>query len=511
MKTLIKYLALIVLFFGSNLSAQNWPVILGDNYSSLSYGITEDYDNGILISAYILKNSTTTKQGLLMKTDINGNIIWEKRFGTGDYPFDLWKIVKTKDNGTILSGSTAEFDNGYYDPLFLKLNPCGEVEWCTVLRSELGSGNDYGRGIVELDDGSFIAMIKYYGHQIQTIRISLIKMDAYGYPLWIQHLAQQDSTVYNEEGYDLTLTSDSNYLVSGRRNGPKPYFIMCDTIGDEDWALTWNETDVAWGSVEETIEKDSGIFYASGGGKSVGFPTNPMLFKFDKEGNEIYHKLILGDTIRGGGAGPMEVLNDTTLVIGYNWGTDPNPNNGFSGVATTDTMGNIIERRLLVEQVMEPANIIKTFDAKIVVTGHYFLDGNWDVYLWKMNQYLEDDSIYTQPRVYDSLCPYTIVSDTIDLDCGLYVDIGEIPTREEFERPLKIFPNPANNIINITVNSGANRKLVVYDMSGKIAIEKQLSKETEIKFDISDWQSGLYLFCLFENYRIVQSEKVLVR
>ena len=49
--------------------------------------------------------------------------------------------------------------------------------------------------------------------------------------------------------------------------------------------------------------------------------------------------------------------------------------------------------------------IIVTSDNKIIVCGNYVVDGNWDIYLWKMNSNLEDDTLYTQPITYDSLCP----------------------------------------------------------------------------------------------------------
>ncbi|RLD83932.1 MAG: hypothetical protein DRJ10_02515 [Bacteroidetes bacterium] len=195
----------------------------------------------------------------------------------------------------------------------------------------------------------------------------------------------------------------------------------------------------------------------------------------------------------------------------FTWRISPNPNIGNSSVAIIDTLGNVIKQRLLVEQHLEPANIIKTFDNKIVVTGHYFLDGNWDVYLWKMNNNLEDDSIYTQPRVYDSLCPYPIVSDTIDLDCGLYVDIGEIPTREEYENPLKVFPNPADHTINLHTKTGIGKEVIVFDVFGIQIIKTSIPENGEQQIDVSGWPVGLYLVSLFEKGQLLKSEKIIVQ
>ncbi len=512
MKSLKIYLALFVAMTNYvSLLSQNWPVIIGDDIYTTNSSVIEDYDKGYLLCNWNYLNASYTNYGWLVKTDINGNIKWTKTFGDGEYAMYFSKAMRALDNGILISGSSGKYDNIYnHDPLFMTLDQCGNIEWCTVIHDETISWDNYGTGIIELADGSSIGMVQYYGNQVQGYRISLVKLDPYGEPLWIQHLAQDDSTVYNEEGYDLTLTMDSNYLVAGRRNGPQPYFIMCDMEGNEEWAMAWNDTDIAWGNIDEVIEKGSGIFYAIGGGISPGYPVNPILFKIDKNGNELYHKIILGDTINGGGAGTMEILDDTTLVVGYNWGTDPNPNNGFSGVATTDTLGNIIDRRLLVEQVLEPSNIIKTLDGKIVVTGHYFLDGNWDVYLWKMNSQLEDDSLYTQPMVYDSLCPDEIISDTIDLDCGLYVDINEIPTREEYENQLKIYPNPANKQIHLKVKPVQGKVVKIFNVRGRQITALTIPSIGDISVDVSSWQKGLYLFRLYEKGKLIQSEKVLI-
>jgi len=116
--------------------------------------------------------------------------------------------------------------------------------------------------------------------------------------------------------------------------------------------------------------------------------------------------------------------------------------------------------------------------------------------MWKMNADLEDDTLYTQPITYDSLCPYQILSDTVDLDCGLFVNIDEIPTKDEYESTIKISPNPAWVWISLmfpdNVASGVV-ELNIYNIFGQEVLKKEVIPANRmIALNISSLSSGLY-------------------
>ena len=176
---------------------QIWPKIYGDNFHSLVNDLSEAYDQGNILTAFTYDNQGVPEYGWIIKTDINGNLLWDKKIGNGNYRnwFSSSKI--TQDNGIIISGSTGKYSSGDNDPVFIKMDVCGEIEWCRTL---LSPDQNYGTGIIQLDDGSYIGMLSYYGEGPEYSRISLIKMDKAGEPIWIQRLAQEDSLIYNEEG-----------------------------------------------------------------------------------------------------------------------------------------------------------------------------------------------------------------------------------------------------------------------------------------------------------------------
>jgi hypothetical protein len=501
----------LLLYLSSVSNAQDWPKIYGDNFNATIANMAETYDQGFLLSAYTYTGAGWPLRDWVIKIDINGNVLWEKQFGNGMYSNGVSDSKITSDHGIILAASSGKY-SGNYDPTFIKLNVCGELEWCRVFQSP---DDNYGTGILQLSDGSYIGMLQYYGEGETYARISLVKIDQNGEPIWIQKQAQEDTLIYNEEGSNLILTSSGNFLISGSCNHPgwRPYFILTDTSGIQNWDIIWSS---AYGHAFQTIEHRPGTFYSTGFKLPPGLNNMPAVFKFDGNGNQLDDFLILGDTVYQGGGGSILTIDDSTLCTGIVWSSVNNLQLFKSEIVKIDTIGNLINMRLLLVEDRAPTSMLLTSDNKVLAAGSYVTDSNWDIYLWKMNTDLEDDTLYTQPLIYDSLCPYEIQSDIIDLDCGVFVNIAELPTKEEYESSIKISPNPAREWVVLTLPdvlaSGAF-EMVVYDIFGREArrrgcgeAERHGGKEAGkqgggivepvnrmISFDVSDFSPGMYV------------------
>ena len=344
-------------------------------------------------------------------------------------------------------------------------------------------------------------MLKYYGGDYEHLRISLVKLNSEGHPLWIQHLAQEDSLIRNEEGDDLKVTSNGDYLVTGTcpYNGEKPYWIMTDTTGQQIWDVKWDLPGSGPGPAWETFESNNNMLYSCGGMVKPSGKNFPVLFKLDLEGNQLYHSYLLGDTITGGGAESLCIYNDTTLLTGILWRNTPGFDYGYSAILKIDTLGNLLGYRMLIDKYYGPENIIKTHDDKILVAESYYRNGLIRIYLFKLNSNLEDDSIYTRPYTYDSLCDHQIVSDTTDLDCWLHVSIDDIPLKEDYDRTLEIWPNPAKEQVNIKYQlneSGYQKETVleIFDVYGKKVEEYVFpEQQSQISINTSSFQQGIYI------------------
>ena len=227
-------------------------------------------------------------------------------------------------------------------------------------------------------------MLQYYGEGESYARISLVKFDTIGEPLWIQQLAQEDSLITNEEGNYLYQSKSGNFLISGAAYHPDylPYWILTDTNGTEIWDLFWNDIN---GESHQVHEMYNNFFYATSWALNENGVQTPMLFKFNESGNSIASYFLMGDTITAGSSSPIDLNADTTLVIGLTWRVGIPLDEGFSEIIITDTLGNLLNRRILVAEYHVPQRIFISSDNKILVTGYYFVDNNFDIYLWKMN------------------------------------------------------------------------------------------------------------------------------
>jgi hypothetical protein len=485
-------LLLIILSLVELTYSQEWPKIYGDNFHAYVKNVFEDYDRGYLIGGDVLANANTFRYAWIIKTDINGNELWNKKFGNGIDQNYLGSYAKTIDQGLIVCGFTT-IEDPQFDPFFFKLSNCGEIEWCKILLSEDYNGV---KDVITVEDG-YIGLLQYYRSDSLYSRIGLVKLNLDGEPLWIQYLAQADTLISNEEGHALLLTSNSNYLISGRcfYPGLKPFWISTDTAGEQIWDLKWSN---CIGTCFQTIEHHDGIFYSMGYSVPPGSNNIPTIYKFDASGNEISKMLLLGDTVFASGGRSILKINYTTLLTGVVWSDLGYPNEvAHSEVFMVDTTGNLINRRLLLYEDTAPSILNLTFDNKIIVAGQYVVGSYWDIYLWKMNTELEDDTLYTQPLTYDSLCPYEIQSDTVDLDCGVFVNIDELPTKEEYESTVKISPNPARDWIVLSlpdIKLSGNNEITIYNLFGQEVMKNKVVPQNKIiSLNIASLPPGLYL------------------
>jgi len=478
----MKYLySFIIIFSPLIIQAQDWVRIYGDNINCYASSLIETNDKGYVFGGDIDQGSDP-KYGWIFKTDINGEMLWNKLIDeTGSGTF-VQSIKQTIDNGYILSGTTKKLDP-YYDPFVMKLNECGEKEWCKIL--SLPNNMDFGGPTIQLPNGNYVVLLTYFSY-VYSERVWLMCFNEVGDILWEKVYAQGDPYLTDENGYDLICTGDSGILITGGcfyRDYPdttaksmRPLLIKTDFDGNEKWTTVWGLPDYFVGHVAKSIEDKYGNIYSVGrhseGTGNVG--ASPVLLKTSPSGDEISY-CDLFHTTDLGIATTISWLGDSTLAVGAGWHFPGGEL--IEGIAKIDTSGNILFTKDVIEAENTFQGSIKTFDNKLLIMGGFYFGNNWDIYAFKFNKDLEYDSVYTQPFVYDSLCDHPIVSDTIPLDCDI---VGVEETKTDESPQLNISPNPATDRIQVKLpgvitthssSSGFNVTTWRYNYNGSVPLE----------------------------------------
>ena len=88
----------------------------------------------------------------LIKTDANGNKVWDKTFGGSSYD-EAYAVQQTSDSGYILAGYTRSFGAGEDDAWLIKTDADGNKVWDTTLG---GSNYEEAYAVQQMSDGGYI-------------------------------------------------------------------------------------------------------------------------------------------------------------------------------------------------------------------------------------------------------------------------------------------------------------------------------------------------------------------
>jgi hypothetical protein len=212
MMSLLKFIAptiLMTMVMQVSLMAQGrWVRTYHDDISAPYVNILKSYDQGYLLTGLI--NANYPRYNWLIKTDINGEVIWEKIIGQGINTILLYGMGMNNSGDIYLSGSTTIEDAyGYTDPMLMKINACGEKEWCRIFTTP--DHPDYGFGLCTTSDGGCAMILGFTGEPFMGDRICLARFNNLGDLLWKQCYNTVDSMKGNEMGMEIITTPDKGF------------------------------------------------------------------------------------------------------------------------------------------------------------------------------------------------------------------------------------------------------------------------------------------------------------
>lgn len=205
-------------YSGNNDEVMEWVIPANDGNLILA-GNTNSYDSG---------------DGLIMKTDLNGNILWSRTIG-GQFTDEIVRIIACNDGGYVAVGNTNSYGQGDKDAWVTRITEDGMVDWSFCFGTYLF---DAARGVIQTKSGGLIVV----GHE-ETFDVAFIlALTSRGEIQWkreyFQDIVIWFNDVFEDEEGDLYFPGAINHNGFGihdtfiMKTDSAGNFISCKYYGD---------------------------------------------------------------------------------------------------------------------------------------------------------------------------------------------------------------------------------------------------------------------------------------
>jgi hypothetical protein len=187
---------------------EEWNQILGAvNNDDMCFAAQQTIDNGFIITGLTAIAPFEDYDVLLIKTDSNGNEIWSRTFGGFDYDGG-WDVFQTIDGGYIITGLTESYGAGSGDVWLIKTDENGNEVW-----NKTFGGIDYDWGLSghQTADNGFIVTGLTESYDAGDGDLWLIKTDENGNGEWSKTFGGEEFDV----GRSIQETSDKGFIITG--------------------------------------------------------------------------------------------------------------------------------------------------------------------------------------------------------------------------------------------------------------------------------------------------------
>jgi len=304
-----------------------WYRTFGDS-DGTTYGtsVQQTTDGG-----YILCGRTETpgeqRVAWLIKTDAEGNKLWGKMFNPKEET-EANSVQQTTDGGYIICGTvgTRETDGWIYYIWLMKTDADGNKLWDKLFSSSQHGA--LGHSVQQTADGGYIICGKIGDH------LWLIRTDAEGNTIWdktfvAQHIDQGNSVQQTTDGGYIVCGWTCPLIQGWIVGKPNVWLIKTDIDGNKLWDKMFGGELYAEGaSVQQTTDGGYIICGVGETEKNIG-ALSILLMKTDANGNKVWDKIFnrgYGYSAKQTADGGYIVCGKTRLHAGWVIKTDAEGN-----------------------------------------------------------------------------------------------------------------------------------------------------------------------------------------
>jgi len=344
----------------------SWSKTYGGVNVELASSVEQTADGGYILGGETNSYGAGDWEGWLIKTDVEGNELWNKTYGgTREDIFNC--VIKTSDEGYAAAGYAGYSTSEKCELWIIKTDENGTVIWDKKYRN----GDEvFGNCIIETEQGYVV--------------VSEADDDA-----WLVGIDENGDMVWNNtyggvkpDDGDAVIHDDINggYVIVGTtysfgHGSSDIWLIKTDETGGEIWNKTFGGTGFDWGS--DVIQTHDGGFAITGGITPYGSAwRDACLIRTDENGSELWTSLYGGDDLDDGSS-IIQTMDGNFLVAGSTPSFGANSCDGW--LIKADWNGNEIWNVTFGGKDIDSAlSVIQSNDGGFVVAGIYRSENNFD-------------------------------------------------------------------------------------------------------------------------------------
>lgn len=279
-----------------------WTKSIGDAGSESAFNIFEMDDGGFVIGGY-----HTYEDGnfYIVRTDEEGNVLWDRSHGEDDRYEGFSDMKQTSDGGFILVGTRGEDPPypSYGDIYLVKTDIDGNFIWQSVLG--IPEVSESASSVVETSDGGYLICGYYWASSQTVFDVIMIKTNAIGTQEWRKEYSFQNGMA--DYVASITSTSDGGFVFCGQSQAftgnyyYDAYLYKIDLLGDSVWYQRYGNAGMSDEAANHVLRATDDGFLISGSQENDGASKDWFIAKTDDEGfqqwsyvfGDYYHEVAL--------------------------------------------------------------------------------------------------------------------------------------------------------------------------------------------------------------------------
>ncbi len=472
-------------------------------------------------------NTTTQLSNLfLLKTDVDGNLIWSKTFS---FSVDVFatKIISNSNGELFLTGYTYENNPPYDDIFLIKADAGGNIAWSHRYGgADIDEGND-----MAIDDNGDLIMAGYTYSFGTTLKSGYaVKVNSNGGFIWSKTFAQN----VNQEFNGVSVVGGNNYVFTGLTQRPPGinfdgFVVKTDSTGIIVWGKSTGgtSTETFYHSYEDT----NGTLYVSGGSSTgtIGGTLDGLVVSYNSTGNRTMAKTYgtsavdRAYSIADGPTGMNEFI-----ISGHTGNSSAHENNSLLYI---DKTTGVLNNSIAAGSVSGNSRAYSLYaDGQTAVQAGYIFTPNDSIgsaYIVKYNYStgpcnsnpvsfstgtptFTDSVGVTAANAATTIDTLILTESVFMADSSLLCSTNSI---DEFDlsNNIIISPNPAYNDISIQTREmifSKNGLMTITDLKGTIVKSINFTG-SEIQIKIDDLRAGIYILQLKDEK--INSKKKFVK